>query len=83
LPGVLPVDGVMTPHSVSYDLVAELAQENPTVIPEFAPGDAILFDQILLHRTHLTEAMTEIRYALECWFFAPSHPASTYTPLLV
>jgi hypothetical protein len=83
LPGVLPVDGVMTPHSVSYDLVAELAQENPTVIPEFAPGDAILFDQILLHRTHLTEAMSQIRYALECWFFAPSHPASTYTPLLV
>ncbi len=82
LPGILPVDGVMTPHSVSYDLVAELAAETPTVLPEFQPGDAILFDQILLHRTHLTEKMTDIRYALECWFFAPSHPASTYTPLL-
>ena len=83
LPEILPVDGVMSKHSVSYDLVDELAAETPTVIPEFAPGDAILFDERLLHRTHLTEQMTEIRYALECWFFAPSHPASSYTPLLV
>lgn len=82
LPGILPVDGVMTKHSVSYDLVAELAQEHPTVIPAFEPGDAIIFDEVLLHRTHLTEHMTDIRYALECWFFAPSHPASTYIPLL-
>jgi hypothetical protein len=83
LPGILPVDGVMSPHSVSYDLVAELAASCPTVIPEFDPGDAFLFDEVLLHRTHLTEQMSEIRYALECWFFAPSHPAETYTALLV
>lgn len=83
LPGVLPVDGVMSTHSISYELVAELAAEMPTVIPEFAPGDVIIFDELLLHRTHLTESMTAIRYAVECWFFAPSHPASAYTPLLV
>lgn len=82
LPDILPVDGVMSPHSVSYDLVAELAEDVPTVIPSFDPGDAIIFDEHLLHRTHLTEHMSEIRYALECWFFAPSHPASTYIPLL-
>ena len=82
LPDILPVDGVMTKHSVSYDLVAELAADMPTVVPAFAPGDAILFDEVLLHRTHLTEDMTDIRFALECWFFAPSHPASTYIPLL-
>ena len=82
LPGILPVDGVMTKHSVSYDLVAELAADTPTVVPAFAPGDAILFDEVLLHRTHLTKDMTDIRFALECWFFAPSHPASTYIPLL-
>lgn len=82
LPGVLPVDGAMTKHSVSEDLVAELAVETPTVVPAFAPGDAIIFDEVLLHRTHLTAHMTDIRFALECWFFAPSHPASTYIPLL-
>lgn len=80
---VLPVDGVMSTHSISYDLVDELAAEMPTVIPEFAAGDAIVFDERFLHRTHLTESMTEIRYALECWFFAPSHQATSYTPLLV
>jgi hypothetical protein len=79
---VLPVDGVMTPHSISYDLVDELAAEMPTIIPVMDPGDAMIFDEKLLHRTHLTEDMTEIRYALECWFFAPSHRTSYYTPLL-
>ena len=79
---ILPVDGVMTKHSVSYDLVAELAEETPLVIPRFEPGDALLFDEHLLHRTHLTQGMSEIRYALECWFFAPSNITSDYLPLL-
>jgi hypothetical protein len=79
---ILPVDGVMTKHSISYELIAELAAECPTVIPEFEPGDAMLFDEHFVHRTHLTEGMTDIRYALECWFFAPSHVVSNYVPLL-
>jgi hypothetical protein len=83
IPEVLPVDGVMSPHSIPYELVAEIAARCPTVIPEFAPGDAIMFDERCLHRTHLSEGMTETRYALECWFFAPSHRSPNYTPLLV
>lgn len=84
---ILPVDGVMSPHSISYDLIDELAAETPTVVPEFAPGDAMLFDERFVHRTHLDHGMSEIRYALECWFFAPSHQSnsgqsSTYLPLL-
>jgi hypothetical protein len=79
---VLPVDGVMTPHSISYDLVDELAADMPTIVPVMDPGDAMIFDERLLHRTHLTQEMTEIRYALECWFFAPSHRTASYTPLL-
>jgi hypothetical protein len=83
VPEVLPVDGELTPHSVSPTLVAEVAAETPTVCPAFAPGDAMLFDERFLHRTHLAAEMTEDRYALECWFFAPSHPSSGYLPLLV
>jgi hypothetical protein len=79
---VLPVDGVMTKHSISYDLIAELAETCPTVIPAFEPGDAMLFDEHFVHRTHLAGGMTDIRYALECWFFAPSHLVSNYVPLL-
>jgi hypothetical protein len=80
---ILPVDGILTKHSVPLDLVAELVTETPSIVPEFEPGDGLLFDEHFLHRTYLTEGMTDIRYALECWFFAPSHAATEYVPLLV
>ena len=60
-----------------------MAADTPTICPEFAPGDALLFDERFLHRTHLSAEMTEDRYALECWFFAPSHPSSGYLSFLV
>ncbi len=40
--------------------------------PMFEPGDALLFDHLLLHRTYTNPAMTATRYATETWFFAPS-----------
>jgi Phytanoyl-CoA dioxygenase (PhyH) len=40
--------------------------------PVFKPGDALLFDHFLLHRTSTDPAMTGTRYATETWFFAPS-----------
>jgi ectoine hydroxylase-related dioxygenase (phytanoyl-CoA dioxygenase family) len=80
---ILPVDGVMSTHSIDYDLVDRIAEETPTVVPSFEPGDALIFDERLLHRTHLPQEMTDVRYALECWFFAPSHATSDYVPLLV
>ncbi len=51
-------------------------------MPEFDPGDAIIFDERFLHRTHLPVEMTERRYALESWFFCLSHHNTEYTPLL-
>ncbi|NND66331.1 MAG: hypothetical protein HKN19_01975 [Halioglobus sp.] len=36
------------------------------------PGDAVLFDELALHRTGVSPSMTETRYAIEMWFFAPS-----------
>ncbi|MEO6317410.1 MAG: phytanoyl-CoA dioxygenase family protein [Acidimicrobiales bacterium] len=79
---VLPAEGRLIVHSVANTLVEELAVETPTIRPEFMPGDAILFDERFLHRTYLAPEMTDIRYALECWFFAPSHQTADYTPLL-
>ena len=38
----------------------------------FEPGDALLFDELFLHRTATNAEMTRDRYALETWFFAPS-----------
>ncbi|MEZ5245826.1 MAG: phytanoyl-CoA dioxygenase family protein [Acidimicrobiales bacterium] len=42
------------------------------VRPVFDTGDALLFDQMTLHRTGVDPAMTSTRYAIEMWFFAPS-----------
>jgi len=46
-------------------------------------GDAILFDDMNLHRTAVTPEMTEERYAIESWFFAPSHFPDTQIPVVV
>jgi hypothetical protein len=54
--------------------------------PVLAPGDALVFDHLLLHRTYPgTEMRTsEPRYAIETWFFAPSsYPAQQRVPLVI
>jgi hypothetical protein len=52
------------------------------VRPEFDAGDALLIDQLTLHRTGLSSAMTKERYALESWFFAPSTYPYKQIPLV-
>ena len=51
--------------------------------PVFAPGDAVIFDQFLLHRTGVKPGMTKDRYAIETWFFAPSHWPDQYHGILL
>jgi hypothetical protein len=51
--------------------------------PEFRAGDALFFDHLLLHRTWRHERMTQPRYAIESWFFAPSAYPSAQTGLYV
>lgn len=51
---------------------AEALESDDIVRPVFEPGDAIMFNQLTLHRTGVSPSMTEDRYALESWFFAPS-----------
>lgn len=63
----LPFDFVIDPATVE-----ELARETPVVRPEFAPGDALFFDQFLVHQTGWNGDFTETRYGFESWFFAPS-----------
>lgn len=57
--------------SVSDEVVDEVSG-GTIVRPEFAPGDALLFDHLFLHRTGTDPGMTQPRYATETWFFAPS-----------
>ncbi|MGH9229809.1 MAG: phytanoyl-CoA dioxygenase family protein [Acidimicrobiales bacterium] len=83
IPELLPVQDSLSPFSVSFEMIGEIASETPAIRPEFGPGDALMFDERFLHRTYLDHVMTEPRYALECWFFAPSHSPSSYIPFLV
>lgn len=57
--------------SVSDETAARYGPEN-IVRPVFDTGDALLFDQMTLHRTGIDPSMTSTRYAIETWFFAPS-----------
>jgi len=52
------------------------------VRPEFRPGDALLFDHMLLHRTAVDPDMSERRYAIEAWFTAPSAYPPGSVPIL-
>jgi len=68
-------DGADFDWSVGAATVDRVAPHD-VVVPVFAPGDALLFDHMLLHRTSVNPAMTRDRYALEAWFAAPSsYPA--------
>jgi hypothetical protein len=74
MPAVLETGthGAQFDWSVGPGLVEEVAGPNGVVSPVFAPGDALLFDELFLHRTGIRPDMTRERYAIESWFFAPS-----------
>ncbi len=85
VPMLFPLDGESGNASIDGMEVHLFAKYNDLAVtqPEFDPGDALLFDELMAHRTYYSEGMTEARSALECWFFAPSNPAETYDFLLV
>lgn len=64
-------DGAGATWSVG-NAVAEQEGEGAIVRPIFEPGDALLFDHLLLHRTAIEAEMEHDRYAVETWLFAPS-----------
>lgn len=68
---------------VSPTVVEQTRGDDPIVSPVFRPGDAVFFDQFLLHRTGVKPGMDRNRYALESWFFTPTSHPSHYAGLLV
>jgi hypothetical protein len=65
-------EGAFFDWSVSPTVVESLSASAPVIRPRFAPGDALLFDHLLLHRTAVGPEMTRERHAIETWLFAPS-----------
>jgi hypothetical protein len=52
-----------------------VAARETIAAPIYEPGDAVLFDEYLVHRTKAGPATQGIRYSVESWMFAPSgHP---------
>jgi hypothetical protein len=82
--GILPTgtEGAIFDWSVGEGLVQQIAEDTPVLRPIFEAGDALFFDERFLHRTAVSEAMTRERYAIESWFFAPSHYPGDQLPLV-
>ncbi len=67
--------------TVGQGLVDELSQKTPVQCPRFLPGDALFFDHYNLHRTGFGSDHTQVRYALESWFFASSRAPAKQVPV--
>jgi hypothetical protein len=74
--------GAFFDWAVGPEVVAVAARGAPVVRPRFSAGDALIFDELFLHRTAVDEAMTRSRYAIESWFFAPSTYPEGQVPIV-
>jgi hypothetical protein len=70
-------------NMVSQRMAEETAGETPILRPIFEPGDALLFDELFLHKTASEPEMRNPRYAIENWFFGASAFPADYAPLAV
>jgi ectoine hydroxylase-related dioxygenase (phytanoyl-CoA dioxygenase family) len=60
---------LLLPAELTEDAVATRFDAGAFEHAELQPGEALLFDGLLLHRTHLTAAMQAARLSLELRFF--------------
>jgi hypothetical protein len=75
--------GPPVPNRVPGDTVVALAAETAPVRPEFKAGDALLFDEMLVHATGQSGLMNANRYGIEFWLFAPSSFPADYLPMVI
>lgn len=74
--------GAIFDWAVGPEVVSRLAVDAAVVRPHFRAGDAMLFDELYLHRTAIDPSMTKPRHAIESWFFAPSAYPEGQVPLV-
>lgn len=76
-------EGAAFDWSVSAREIDKVCGEQGPTHLHFAAGDAIIFDEMNLHRTSTRPGMTKERLAIEAWFFAPSCYPEDQLPILV
>jgi hypothetical protein len=74
-------DEAMMTNQVSQRIAEEAAGEKGILRPIFEPGDALLFDELFLHKTASDPSMRRPRYAIENWFFGACAFPADYVPL--
>ena len=70
-------------YVASQRVAEDVAGDTPIQRPIFEPGDALLFDELFLHKTGSDPSMPEPRYAIENWFFGRSAFPQQYSPIAV
>ncbi len=76
-------DDALLSWTAGQQAVLDAAGPAGIATPTFAPGDALFFDHMLMHRTSLPPGRTRSRYAIESWFFAPTDYPMAQIPLWV
>ena len=76
-------EGAPFKWSISNQMLDEVCSDSPFSHLHFKAGDAIVFDEMNLHRTSTLPTMTLPRFAVEAWFFAPSCYPMDQLPLIV
>jgi hypothetical protein len=70
-------------NQIAAETMITVAAETSPVRPEFRAGDALVFDERLVHCTGRSAEMNGNRYAIEFWLFAPSTFPDGYLPMVV
>ena len=85
LPNIVPTgtEGALMSWTVSQTVVEDAAGSTPPVRLHFREGDAIIFDEMNLHRTSSSADFLRDRFAIEAWFFAPSCYPIKQLPIMV
>jgi hypothetical protein len=76
-------EGSKLSWTISDQQVDAAAGDAGVVRPIFEPGDALLFDEVFLHKTGSSPEMPKPRYAIENWFFGGSAFPAEYAPIAV
>jgi hypothetical protein len=68
-------------NTIKHEDILEMAGADRVITPALEPGDAILLDEMTMHRTGTSPAKAQPRAWAITWFFAPSRFPEQRHPL--